>query len=368
MSYKSNEISRLDHIFLRGIKLHRHGLIKKLWKLQSIRENIITSGLKRWWHLKKNGLLVPTAIAFSPTMRCNLSCVGCYAKDYPKDDELPLDLIDEILNSAKKFGVFMFIITGGEPLMRDGIINIFKKHKNLLFLMITNGTLMNDEIAKKIANAKNIIPVVSIEGTKEQTDTRRGIGVYDDVINAMDCLERQKLLFGFSATVMRQNYKTLSSDQFIADMINKGCSLGFYTEYVPIGEIEWDLMLDDEDRDYFRKRVLEIRNTKPIMVAHLPDDEYGSGHKCKAIESGSFHINAQGYVEPCPFAHFSNDNIKEKSLKEVFRSKFLAKIRASEAILRHGRLGCSLLENIDILQSIAEETGAKPTECSSIKI
>ncbi len=364
----SNEINRLDNIFLHGIRLHRHGLIKKLWKLQSVGGNSLASAVKRKWHLKKDGLLVPTAIAFSPTMRCNLSCVGCYARDYPRDNEISMETIEKIFNSAERWGVFIFIITGGEPLMRQGIIDAFKRHKKLLFLMITNGTLMDDETAKEIAEAGNVIPVVSIEGTREQTDARRGDGIYDDVMNSMDCLERQKLLFGFSSTVTIHNFQTLSSDQFIKDMIDKGCSLGFYTEYIPIGDPKWELMLDGEAQKYFRKRVLEIRKTKPIMVAHLPDDEYGSGRKCKAIESGSFHINSQGFVEPCPFAHFASDNIREKSLEEIFRSRFLAKIRASEAIYRRGPIGCSLLENIDILRDIAKETGAKSTDYSLTKL
>jgi len=362
MFKKDNEIKRLDNIFLQGIGLNRHGLLKKLWKLQSVGSNSIISALKRRWNLKRYGLLVPTAIAFSPTMNCNLSCIGCYAKDYPRNDEISMNIIEKMFNDAEKWGVFIFVITGGEPLMRDGIINAIGKHKKLLFVMITNGTLMDNDVAKEIADAGNIIPVVSIEGTSEQTDTRRGDGVYDDVINAMDCLKRQKLLFGFSSTVTSNNFQTLSSDQFINYMINKGCSLGFYTEYIPVGDPEWELLLDEEERIYFRKRVLEIRKNKPIMVAHLPDDEYGSGHKCKAVESGSFHINAQGFVEPCPFAHFASDNIKDISLEDVFRSKFLLKIRASEAIYRHGKIGCSLIENIDILQDIAEETGARPTE------
>jgi len=367
MFEKDNEIKRLDNIFLQAIRLNRHGLLRKLLKLQSVGGNSIISALKRQWHLKRHGLLVPTAIAFSPTMNCNLSCVGCYAKDYPRNDEIPMEIIEKMFSDAEKWGVFMFVITGGEPLMREGIINTIGKHQKLLFLMITNGTLMDNDIAKEIADAGNIIPVVSIEGNREQTDTRRGDGVYNDVINAMDCLGKQKLLFGFSSTVTSLNFETLSSEQFINDMINEGCSIGFYTEYIPVGDAEWELMLDDEKRAYFRKRVLEIRKTKPIMVAHLPDDEYGSSHKCKAVESGSFHINAQGFVEPCPFAHFASDNIKDKSLEDVFRSKFLSKIRASEAIYRHGNIGCSLIENIDVLQDIAEKTGAKSTDCSLIR-
>jgi MoaA/NifB/PqqE/SkfB family radical SAM enzyme len=370
---KGNSIRTLEGIFLQGIRLQRNGSLKKLWKLQTISRYAITSWLKR---RKISGrpprtrgvqggenLLVPVAIAFSPTMRCNLSCVGCYARDYPRDGELSLEAIDSMLGSAERMGVFLLVITGGEPLLRDGILEIFQQHKRLLFLLITNGTLMNDRKADLIGRAGNIITVVSVEGSKEQTDVRRGNGVYDQVAQAMGNLQSAGAAFGFSAMVTRENFETLSSDEFIAEMVNHGCGLGFYTEYIPIGSAaQWELVLEDEERERFRERTLEIRRSKPIMIAHLPDDEYGPDGKCMGVMRGCVHINAQGYVEPCPFTHFASDSIREKGLEEVLRSQFLAQIRLSDAACRRGHLGCALFENREMVEAIAASTGAKPTD------
>ena len=74
------------------------------------------------------------------------------------------------------------------------------------------------------------------------------------------------------------------------------------------------------------------------------------------------HINAQGYVEPCPFAHFAANNIKEETLEEIFRSRFLRQIRSSNAVFRRGRVGCALLENLDALKDIAAKNDARPTD------
>jgi len=130
---KGNSINFLESIFLQGIRFHQHGVLKKLWKLQTISRYAITSWLKRRKFLREN-LVVPVAIAFSPTMRCNLSCVGCYARDYPRDGELSLEAIDGMLGSAERMGVFLFVITGGEPLMRDGILEILQQHKRNISL------------------------------------------------------------------------------------------------------------------------------------------------------------------------------------------------------------------------------------------
>ena len=360
---KGNAIRALEDIFLQGIRLQRSGGLRKLWKLQTISRYAIIAWLTRRRLKKKRGFLVPIAVAFSPTMRCNLSCVGCYALDYPRDGELSLETIDEMLGSAERMGVFLLVITGGEPLMRDGILEIFQRHKRLLFLMITNGILLDDRTAGMIARAGNIMTVVSLEGSREQTDVRRGNGVYDKAVRAMDHLQSADAAFGFSAMVTRDNFETLSSDEFIAEMVGRGCTLGFYTEYIPLGSAaQWELVLEDEEREQFRERVLEIRRSKPIMVVHLPDDEYGPDGKCMGVMGGCVHINTQGYVEPCPFTHLASDNIREKGLDEVLHSQFLAQIRSSDASCRRGRLGCALFENRGMVEDIAANTGAKPTD------
>jgi len=360
---KSDSIKTLESIFLQGIRFQRHGGLKKLWKLQAVFRHVVGSWLRRRRIQKREGLTVPVAIAFSPTMRCNLSCVGCYARDYPRDNELSLKIIDDMFSSAEEMGVFLLVITGGEPLLRDGILEALGRHRRLLFLMVTNGMLMDEETARMISRSGNIIPVVSLEGFREQTDTRRGEGVYDQVKIAMKCLEDSGAVFGYSAMVTRENFEALSSDEFIEEMIGRGCALGFYTEYIPIGSAaRWELVLEDAERVKFRERVLYIRKNKPIMVAHLPEDEYGPDNRCMALDGGCAHINAQGDVEPCPFTHFASDNIREKTLAQVLRSEFLTQIRSSDAAVRCGRLGCSLFENREIVEDIAASTGARRTD------
>jgi MoaA/NifB/PqqE/SkfB family radical SAM enzyme len=296
-------------------------------------------------------------------MRCNLACIGCYAADYPRDEELPLDEIDDALGQAERLGVFLVVVTGGEPLLREGIVEVLARHRQLLFLMVTNGTLLDRRCAQAIKGSRNIVPVVSLEGPRDATDRRRGEGAYDAAMQAMGYLRDERVLFGFSATVAAGNWAALIGDEFVSDMIGRGCALGFYTEYVPVGcGARPDWVMADADRSRFREGVLAIRRSRPIIAVHLPDDEYDKNGKCLGVTGGSVHINARGEVEPCPFAHYGAGSVRRAPLEEILESRFLCELRTSQAVVRHGRIGCALVENKAALQEIAARTGAVSTD------
>jgi MoaA/NifB/PqqE/SkfB family radical SAM enzyme len=360
-----DSLSTLEGLFIQGVGLQRGGVFKKARRLRRLGWHAARSFFKRCINRVTKGLSVPVVITLSPTMRCNLDCDGCYSRDYPREQELSIAEIDRILASAEGMGVFLFIISGGEPLMVDGLLDVMSRHRRLLYLLVTNGTLLDRNAARKIAEAGNIIPAVSLEGGRDDTDRRRGEGVYDAVERAMKWLKAEGVLFGFSVTVTRLNLEAISSDRFIDDMLARGCTLGFCTEYIPVGSgARPDFVLDDGERHRLRRRVVEIRRHRRIVLAHLPDDEYTADGRCMAVAGGCFHINSQGCVEPCPFAHFASDNVRDKSLEEIFRSEFLRRLRHSDAVFRKGRVGCTLLENMETVEAIAAETGARRTDAS----
>ena len=61
---------------------------------------------------------VPWAILLDPTSACNLHCTGCWAAEYGNKLNLSFDEIDDIIRQGKEMGIYMYIYTGGEPLVR----------------------------------------------------------------------------------------------------------------------------------------------------------------------------------------------------------------------------------------------------------
>lgn len=70
---------------------------------------------------KKEGCNVPWAILLDPTSACNLHCTGCWAAEYGHKLNLSLETIYSIIEQGKKLGTYMYIYTGGEPMVRKRI-------------------------------------------------------------------------------------------------------------------------------------------------------------------------------------------------------------------------------------------------------
>ncbi|MDD7304982.1 MAG: radical SAM protein, partial [Peptoniphilaceae bacterium] len=106
----------------------------------------------------KYGCNVPWAILLDPTTACNLKCKGCWASEYGKNLNLSFDEIDDIIQQGKDIGIYMYIFTGGEPLVRKkDILKLALKHNDCEFLFFTNATLIDDDFAQKMLELKNLV-------------------------------------------------------------------------------------------------------------------------------------------------------------------------------------------------------------------
>jgi len=308
----------------------------------------------------KEGGYAPTTILISPTMRCNLKCIGCYAANYSKQDDLDIKIIDRIIQEAKDIGVSFFTILGGEPFIREDLFEIYAKHKDAYFQCYTNGTLINEKTIKKLLELGNVMPIISIEGYEAETDERRGKGTYKKIVWVMDELKKNKIPFGFSVNVTSKNADLISSDEFIDFLINKGAYLGWLFMYMPVGrEPDLKLMPTPEQRKMLLGRVTHIRATKPIFIVDFWNDAPWVGGCIAGKEY--IHINSKGDVEPCIFTHFAVDNIKNKSLKEVMNSPYFQELRKRQPYDENLFLPCMWIDHPQVSREIHQKFNVYPT-------
>ena len=352
-------------------------LIEKVWTqtdpdvLKTIFTNFfINANLVGWPKQeelrKKYNCNIPWAILLDPTSACNLHCTGCWAAEYGNKLNLTFDEIDSIITQGKELGIYLYIYTGGEPLVRKkDLIALCEKHNDAAFLSFTNATLIDEEFCQDMLRVKNFVPAISLEGFEEANDSRRGEGVYQKVTNAMALLKSHRLPFGISTCYTSVNYKDITSEEFYNKIIDLGAYFIWFFHYMPVGnDAAPELMPKPEQRTEVYRRIREMRSRKGIFAMDFQNDaEYVGG--CIAGGRRYLHINANGDVDPCVFIHYSDSNIREKSLLECLQSPLFMAYHDGQPFNDNMLRPCPMLENPEKIRKIINETGAHSTDPQS---
>ncbi len=331
----------LGIFFKDALKATLHNPIQAYYFLRTIKWQRKAAQVRS--NCEQQGIHVPPIMIFSITNRCNLHCKGCYnqALRQSPQEEMSEEKVRSVIAEAKELGISFIVIAGGEPLIRKEISDITRDFPEIIFLVFTNGLLIDDDWLTKLKGQNNFVPVISLEGYEEKTDERRGKGVYERLQGIIKKIKGRGIFWSVSLTVTRSNFDSVMDQGFVAKLHNLGCKLFFFVEYTPIREGTEDWILTEEQRenlltirDYFRSKY------KALFIA-IPGDEEEIGG-CLSAGRGFVHISAEGNVEPCPFAPYSDVNLKDSSLKDALQSEFLRTIRQNHEQLHETEGGCVL--------------------------
>jgi MoaA/NifB/PqqE/SkfB family radical SAM enzyme len=308
--------------------------------------------------MEDQGEHIPPFLISSITSSCNLHCAGCYSRsNHACSDEAPVDQLTgdqwgSIFTEADELGISFILLAGGEPLLRWDVMQEATKHENIMFPIFTNGFFIKDKYLELFDKHRNMIPIISIEGDKEKTDLRRGEGVYDKVMQSMNALHDNGLIFGTSVTVTTQNLDEVYSEEFISGMSKLGCKAVIFVEFVPVTDDSTELAPGEDERIIMAENIARLRKDHPEMVfIAFPGDEKSSGG-CVAAGRGFFHINSHGGAEPCPFSPYSDTNVAQTSLRQALKSPLFYHVQDQGLLIDDHAGGCTLFANRDKVESI----------------
>ena len=315
---------------------------------------------------KKYDCNIPCTILLDPTSACNLHCTGCWAAEYGDKLNLTFDEIDDIICQGKELCVYMYIYTGGEPLVRkNDLIRMCEKHPDCVFLCFTNATLIDESFADEMLKVGNFVPAISLEGSEYATDGRRGKGVYKKVQEAMSIFKEKKLVYGISSCYTSSNYESITSEEYFDELIRMGAYFAWFFHYMSVGnDAAPELMPTPQQRTGVYEKIRHYRATKPLFALDFQNDaEYVGG--CIAGGHRYLHINANGGIDPCVFIHYSYSNIRDKTLLEALRSPMPMAYHKGQSFNENMLRPCPMLENPEKLRQMVEESGTHSTDLQS---
>jgi len=292
---------------------------------------------------------IPLSAEVELTERCNNNCTHCYI-NLPANDqdakkrELSFEEIRGIVDEAVGMGCLWWLITGGEPLLREDFpdIYLYLKRKGIRVSLFTNATLINTEITSLFKKYPPQTVEVTIYGLSQKTYevVTRNPGSFDAFRRGINLLKENHISFTLETAGLPQNFHEIKEMRGFAQSVT-GKSLGVVLR-LNIGsrfkgrsnrnlikrlrlppEKVMEILKQDEKR--YRKD-MERFCQKFLRVS-------GNDHlfSCGAGVGGC-HIDAYGNFQLCMLLRHPDCvySLREGSFKEVWE-RFVPRVREIRA-------------------------------------
>jgi radical SAM protein with 4Fe4S-binding SPASM domain len=279
-------------------------------------------------------LIMPTTVKWEVTNRCNLGCQHCLISAGRRlEHELSTEEALALVDTCASLGVQNLGILGGEPLLREDVFAVmeYAVSKKLSITLTTNALAMDDAAAGRLAAMGLHEIAVSVDGIGAVHDEFRGVrGAFDRTVQGLNYLRRHEAHFAIFTVVSRHNLHQLGE---IVDLaVALGAAKFAINDLQPSGRGQAlrDLCLSQEEFE----RLGEIMDAKraehrdrPIKLAWAgvgkrraaPDTARGPllMSKCGAGLT-ELTVGADGTIRACPFVAPTTENIRQRSLEEIW--------------------------------------------------
>lgn len=306
-------------------------------------------------------------IAWESTAACNLACVHCRAEAQERPDPGELDtgevkaLMDDLAGMARGAPRLIFIISGGEPMMRPDVYDVAAHGSaaGLHTVLATNGTLLDAASVRRLLEAGVRRLSVSLDGPgPESHDAFRGVpGAFESAGRGLAEATRQGLAFQINTTVTRRNADLLPA--MLDKVVELGAAAWDVFMLVPTGRGTREAGVTAQEYERILAWVAETSLRAPLDVKVTCGPHYSRIWRLRArtgapappaagadgrpparppggclAGDGFVFVSRIGEVFPCGYLPVPAGNVREKPFSEIYaRSPALLSLRDP------GRLG-----------------------------
>ncbi len=294
---------------------------------------------------------IPLSAEIELTERCNNNCVHCYI-NLPADDEearkreLSFEEIRDIVDETVQMGCLWWLITGGEPLVREDFADIYLylKKKGLLTSVFTNATLITPELVSLFKKHPPRELEITVYGITPKTYEKitRTLGSFEAFMKGINLLQKENVPFTLKAMALKSNMGELEAIKDFCKPISRGPfrfdpflhlrlrlngkrNRQIRNERLSPQEVVAIELRDEERKNGLLKQVCEEKERAEETV-HFSDDNQlfycGAGRTSFAIDSYGFLKLCSSLSHPdCVY------DLKKGSLREAWE-EFVPKVRA----------------------------------------
>ena len=303
-------------------------------------------------------IISPRKVYWGLTNACNSRCTHCYQAGgdaYP--DELTTEEVFGAIDDFAKSQVSFINLSGGEPFLRPDLLEIaeYAIERGLVTTIVTNGTLIDAEKAEQMKKMGVCAVAISVDGLSASThDTSRGVtGLFDKAMRGLTYVKEAGIPLSIRTTVTRANIHevpgifewavSIGADEFVAyEAISEGRARDLsitvdHNEFTSMAQTLVEL-----SKKYITDPIpvppggfphIMIPLPKGVEKQDLMSNVYRIGARCQHMCFAGYFVGllADGSAYPCPLCLVPVGNIKEQSIRDIFRkSPLMQKMRNRE--------------------------------------
>ena len=289
------------------------------------------------------------------TNRCNLRCQHCFPERHAATGDLPLSLLEKVLQEGHGCGITHLSFTGGEPTLHRQFPDMLRQVSGAgyTFSFVSNG-LTFPQLVPLLRQYRQWFKGVtfSLEGAREAThDQLRGPGTYRRVMRAVSCCVVQAFPFTLNMVLTARNYGEVAAlVQLAAQLGSYGVRFGYL---MPTPETaQRGLDLPPPARRAVEAEIWQLQRQAPVSVTMAPG--YFSADPffpCGPLSLEEFNLDYQGNLTLCcqVSGHAGSNtgsdvlgNLRNMSLAEAlagFRRRVATYLADKQAQVAQGTFG-----------------------------
>ena len=265
----------------------------------------------------------PSHAQIGVTDACPQHCAYCYNRDRSgrvMDTETILALVREL----KSMGVFWIGLTGGEPLLNRDIVKIVEAiGEDCSSKLFTTGSNLTEKLAADLKRAGLFYVTVSLDHMEEiKHDQIRGQkGAFRTALRALEIFRRlDGMHVSVSAVLSREMLYAERVEELLSFIRRLGVDEAWLSEAKPSVEAYWkkDMVITESERQDLIRLQDRWNRRGGMTVNYLGHFEDRAHFGCTAGHKMVF-IDPFGEVSPCVFIPMSFGNVREGSLRSLYR-------------------------------------------------
>lgn len=282
--------------------------------------------LVNYLHMKAGRKGIPLAGTFELSPVCNMQCRMCYVRMTPREVEKSgkrLRTLEEWISlgqAAKKQGMLMLLLTGGEPFLRPDFQELYQELKKLglVITINSNGTLIDEKTVEWLKKDPPMRLNITLYGASDKTYERlcgnpRG---YTQTMEAVRLLKEAGIRVKLNCSLTPQNRQdfpemiryaqregmVLQTTSYMFPPLRRDKdSVGKNERFTPeeTARTSAEALYLQRGNAWFRKHMEEVSaGEATIPCGDICDPDEGERMQCRAGKS-SFWITWDGRMLSC---------------------------------------------------------------------